>query len=57
MLEAARAEHSNVRLVDWASLVEREPETLAFDTVHGTPTDTRAGAAETAEAARRCTAD
>ena len=57
VLEAARAEHSNVRLVDWALLVEREPETLAFDTVHGTPIGYARRAAETAEAARRCTAD
>ena len=56
VLEAARAEHPNLRLVDWASLVEREPETLAFDTVHGTPGGYARRAQETAEAARRCPA-
>ena len=56
VLEAARAEHPNLRLVDWASLVEREPETLAFDTVHGTPEGYARRAEETAEAARRCPA-
>ena len=56
VLEDARAEHANVRLVDWAGLVGREPGTLAFDTVHGTPTGYARRAAETAAAARRCPA-
>ena len=56
VLEAARAEHPNLRLVDWASLVEREPETLALDTVHGTPEGYARRAEETAEAVRRCPA-
>jgi lysophospholipase L1-like esterase len=56
VLEDARADHPNVRLVDWASLVQREPETLAFDTVHGTPEGYGRRAEETAAAVRRCPA-
>jgi len=56
VLEDARADHPNVRLVDWASLVEREPETLAVDTVHGTPDGYARRAEETAAAVRRCPA-
>ena len=56
VLEDARADHSNVRLVDWASLVDREPETLALDTVHGTPEGYARRAEETAAAVRRCPA-
>ena len=56
VLEDASADHSNVRLVDWASLVDREPETLAFDTVHGTPEGYSRRAEETAAAVRRCPA-
>ena len=52
----ASADHSNVRLVDWAALVDREPETLAFDTVHGTPEGYARRAEETAAAVRRCPA-
>ena len=56
VLEDASADHSNVRLVDWAALVDREPETLAFDTVHGTSEGYARRAEETAAAVRRCPA-
>ncbi len=54
VLRQARVEHPNVRLVDWASMVEDDAGVLAFDTVHGTPAGYERRAAETALAARGC---
>jgi lysophospholipase L1-like esterase len=54
VLTGARAEHPNLRLVDWAGLVAAEPAVLAFDTVHGTPAGYERRAAETALALRGC---
>jgi len=54
VLRDARAEHSNVRLVEWASLVSEEPSLLADDRVHGTPDGYARRAEETARAIRAC---
>jgi lysophospholipase L1-like esterase len=54
VLRDARAEHSNVRLVEWASLVADEPSLLAGDRIHGTPDGYARRAEETARAVRAC---
>jgi len=54
VLRDADAEHSNVRLVEWASLVADEPSLLAGDRVHGTPDGYARRAEETARAIRAC---
>ncbi len=54
VLRDAAAEHGNVRLVDWASLVAENPELLAVDLVHGTPDGYARRAAETARTVRTC---
>ena len=54
VLRAARAAHSNVRLVEWASLVSDDPSLLAGDRVHGTPDGYARRAEETARAIRAC---
>jgi len=54
VLRDARADHSNVRLVEWASLVADEPSLLAGDRVHGTPDGYARRAEETARAVRAC---
>jgi lysophospholipase L1-like esterase len=54
VLRDARADHSNVRLVEWASLVADEPSLLAGDRVHGTPDGYARRAEETARAIRAC---
>lgn len=56
VLEDARAEHPNVRLVEWAALVEDDGELLAGDLVHGTPEGYARRAEETARAIRDCPA-
>ena len=53
LLHAASA-HGNVRLVEWASLVEESPELLEFDLVHGTSDGYVRRAAETARTIRTC---
>jgi hypothetical protein len=54
VLEDARSEHPNVRLVEWASLVGEETDVLAADLVHGTPEGYARRAEETARAIRDC---
>jgi hypothetical protein len=54
VLEDARSEHSNIRLVDWAALVGGESELLAGDLVHGTPEGYAQRAEETARVIRGC---
>jgi lysophospholipase L1-like esterase len=54
VLRDAAAAHSNVRLVEWASLVEEDPSLLAGDRVHGTPEGYARRAEETARAIRAC---
>jgi len=54
VLEEARSAHNNVRLVEWAALVDEEPGLLAADRVHGTPDGYARRAADTAAAVRSC---
>lgn len=54
VLEDARSEHPNVRLVEWAALVGDDGELLAGDRVHGTPEGYVRRAEETARAIRDC---
>ena len=54
VLESARSEHPNVRLVEWAVLVREQPDLLADDLVHGTPEGYARRAEETARVVRRC---
>lgn len=56
VLEEARAAYPNVRLVDWAALVDDDGELLAGDLVHGTPQGYARRAEETARAIRDCPA-
>ena len=56
VLEDARSEHPNVRLVEWAALVGDDGELLAGDLVHGTPEGYARRAEETARAIRDCPA-
>jgi hypothetical protein len=54
VLRDAGDAHPNLRLVEWASLVEDEPSLLASDRVHGTPDGYARRAEETARAVRAC---
>lgn len=54
VLERARSDHRNVRLVEWADLVEADPRVLAADLVHGTPEGYARRAEITARAVRDC---
>ena len=54
VLQDASDAHPNVRLVDWASLVDDDPSLLADDRVHGTPDGYALRAEETARAVRAC---
>ena len=54
VLLEARETHPSLRLVDWAGLVDAEPELLAADLVHGTPGGYARRAADTARAVRAC---
>jgi lysophospholipase L1-like esterase len=56
VLEDARSEHPNVRLVEWAALVGDDGELLAGDLVHGTPEGYARRAEDTARAIRDCPA-
>jgi len=56
VLEDARSEHPNIRLVEWATLVGENSELLAGDLVHGTPEGYARRAEETARAVRDCPA-
>lgn len=55
VLLGAQGRHPNLRLVDWAGLVEDDPEMLASDLVHGTPAGYARRAGETARVASACT--
>jgi lysophospholipase L1-like esterase len=54
VLRDAAAEHLNVQLAEWASLVSGDPTLLAGDRVHGTPEGYARRAEETARAIRAC---
>jgi lysophospholipase L1-like esterase len=54
VLRDAAAEHPNVQLAEWASLVSDDPTLLAGDRVHGTPDGYARRAEETARAIRAC---
>jgi lysophospholipase L1-like esterase len=54
VLRDAGDAHPNLRLVEWASLVEDDPSLLASDRVHGTPDGYARRAEETARAVRAC---
>jgi lysophospholipase L1-like esterase len=54
VLEQARSEHPNIRLVEWAALVTEETDLLAADLVHGTPEGYARRAEEAARAIRGC---
>jgi lysophospholipase L1-like esterase len=56
VLEDARSEHPNIRLVEWAAVVGENSELLAGDLVHGTPEGYARRAEETARAVRDCPA-
>ena len=52
VLQEARSEHPNIRLVEWATLVGENSDLLAGDLVHGTPEGYARRAEETARAIR-----
>ena len=54
VLHDVASANDNVRLVDWAALVDEEPDLLAFDAVHGTSDGYARRAAETVLAIRSC---
>jgi len=54
VLREMESETANVRLVDWASMVESDSGLLAGDLVHGTPKGYARRARETAAAVRGC---
>jgi lysophospholipase L1-like esterase len=54
VLRGSAAQHSNLRLVDWAAMVEQEPELLAGDGVHATPDGYARRAEEIARVSRGC---
>src|SRR5262245_30153117 len=54
VLQDAASAHPNLRLVDWAAMVARDPGLLASDAVHGTPAGYAHRAEETASASRDC---
>jgi lysophospholipase L1-like esterase len=54
VLRDATGAHTNVRLVDWAAIVDADESLLASDQVHGTPEGYRRRAEETARAVRDC---
>lgn len=56
VLERARSAHANLRIVDWAGMVERDPSLLAADAVHATPEGYARRAEETARAIGSCPA-
>jgi hypothetical protein len=56
VLREAESTHRNLRLVDWASLVEDDDTLLASDLVHGSPDGYGRRAEETADAVRACAA-
>ena len=56
VLQEARSNHPNIRLVEWATLVGGNSDLLAGDLVHGTPEGYARRAEETARAIRDCPA-
>jgi len=54
VLRSASEEHPNIRLVEWADEVGKNPGVLAPDLVHGTPEGYAWRAEETARAIRGC---
>lgn len=54
VLRSSAALHTNLRLLDWAAMVEQEPELLASDGVHATPDGYARRAEEIARVARGC---
>jgi len=54
VLRASATLHPNLRLVDWAAMVEQDPELLAGDGVHATPDGYARRAEEIAGVARDC---
>jgi hypothetical protein len=54
VLQDARSANANVRLVEWARMVQQDRSLLAEDAVHGTPEGYARRAAETARAIRTC---
>jgi hypothetical protein len=54
VLQDARSTNANVRLVEWARMVEQDRSLLAGDALHGTPEGYARRAAETAQAIRAC---
>ena len=54
VLRDAGEAHSNLRLLEWASLVAGDASLLASDRVHGTPEGYARRAEETARAVRAC---
>ena len=54
VLRGSAALHSNLHLVDWAAMVEQEPELLSGDGVHATPDGYARRAEEIARVARSC---
>ena len=49
-----RAADDDLRLVEWARMVDEDPSLLAADAVHGTPAGYVDRARETADAVRAC---
>jgi len=56
VLRAEAARNRNVRVVEWAAMVDAHPGWLAPDGIHGTPDGYAARAAAVVDAMRRCPA-
>jgi len=54
VLRAAASRNRNVRLVEWSAMVEKHPDWLAFDGIHGNPAGYAARAAAVVAAMRSC---
>ena len=54
VLRAAASRNRNVRLVEWSVMVDKHPDWLAFDGIHGNPAGYVARAAAVVAAMRSC---
>ena len=54
VLRAAAARNRNVRLVEWSAMIDKHPEWLAYDGIHGNPDGYAARAAAVVTAIRSC---
>ncbi|MCP6769387.1 hypothetical protein NL529_31525, partial [Klebsiella pneumoniae] len=54
VLRAAASRNRNVRLVEWSAMIEKHPDWLAFDGIHGSADGYAARAAAIVAALRSC---